>query len=119
MVELKTTDSGKIDISEDLISKVAGKAAIECYGVVGMVSRNFRNGIIQKFFGKEQYDKGVEVVNTDNKCQINVHVILAYGGKIDAIAQNVMDQVVYAIDQYIPNLYKVVNIYIDDISILK
>ncbi|AMP20410.1 hypothetical protein AZF37_03810 [endosymbiont 'TC1' of Trimyema compressum] len=118
MVELKTTDSGKIDISENLISKVAGKAAIECYGVVGMVSRNFRDGI-QKFFGKEQYDKGVEVVNTDDKCQINVHVILAYGGKIDAIAQNVMDQVVYAIDQYIPNLDKVVNVYVDDISILK
>ena len=118
MVELKTTDSGKIDIAENLISKVAGKAAIECYGVVGMVSRNFRDGI-QKFFGKEQYDKGVEVVNPDDKCQINVHVILAYGGKIDAIAQNVMDQVVYAIDQYIPNLDKVVNVFVDDISILK
>lgn len=118
MVELKTTDSGKIDISENLISKVAGKAAIECYGVVGMVSRNFRDGI-QKFFGKEQYDKGVEVITTEDKTNINVHVILAYGGKIDAIAQNVMDQVVYAIDQYIPNLDKIVNVYVDDISILK
>ena len=118
MVELKATDSGKIDISENLISKVAGKAAIECYGVVGMVSRNFKDGF-QKFFGKEQYDKGVEVVNIDGKCEINVHVILAYGGKIDAIAQNLMDQVVYATDQYISNLDKVVNVYVDDISILK
>lgn len=117
MIEFKTTDSGKINISENLISKIVGKSAIECYGVVGMVSRNIRDGI-QKIFGKEQYDKGVEVVSKKDKCEINVHVILAYGGKIDAIAQNLMDQVLYAIDQYAPNLDKVVNVYIDDISIL-
>ena len=53
MVELKLTQEGKIELSENLISKVAGKAAVECYGVVGMVSKNIREGI-QKFFGKEQ-----------------------------------------------------------------
>lgn len=118
MVELKLTQGGKIDLSENLISKVAGKAAVECYGVVGMVSKNFKEGI-QKFFGKEQYDKGIEVENIDGICSIDVHVVLAYGGKIDAIAQNIMDQVSYAVECYIPNLEKIVNVYVDDIAIVK
>ena len=118
MVELKLTQEGKIELSENLISKVAGKAAVECYGVVGMVSKNIREGI-QKFFGKEQYDKGIEVENQDGVCIINVHVVLAYGGKIDAIAQNIMDQVSYAVEYYIPNLDKVVNVFVDDIAIVK
>lgn len=117
MVELKVTQEGKIDISENLVSKVAGKAAVECYGVVGMVSKNFKEGI-QKFLGKEQYDKGIEVLYTDGVCEINVHVILAYGGKIDAIAQNIMDQVSYAVEYYIPHMDKVVNIFVDDIAIV-
>ena len=50
---------------------------------------------------------------------IDVHVVLAYGGKIDAIAQNIMDQVSYAVEYYIPNLEKVVNVYVDDIAIVK
>lgn len=118
MVELKINQEGKIDVSENLVSKVAGKAAVECYGVVGMVSKNFKDGI-QRFFGKEQYDKGIEVLYKDGVCEINVHVILAYGGKIDAIAQNIMDQVSYAVEHYIPNLEKVVNIYVDDIAIVQ
>lgn len=118
MVELKINQEGKIDVSENLVSKVAGKAAVECYGVVGMVSKNFRDGI-QRFFGKEQYDKGIEVIYRDGTCEINVHVVLAYGGKIDAIAQNIMDQVSYAVEHYIPNLEKVVNVYVDDIAIVR
>lgn len=117
MVELKITQDGKIDISENLVSKVAGKAAVECYGVVGMVSKNFKEGI-QKFLGKEQYDKGIEVIYKEGICEINVHVILAYGGKIDAIAQNIMDQVSYAVEHYIPHMEKFVNIYVDDIAIV-
>lgn len=118
MVELKLTNDGKIDVSEQLISKICGKAAIDCYGVVGMVAKNFKEDI-QKMLGREHYDKGIEIEYVDDVCHVNVHVVLAYGGKIDAIAQNVMDQVNYAMEQFVPHLDKVVNIYVDDIAIVK
>ena len=35
---------GKIDISEEVISAIAGATAVECYGLVGMASRKITDG---------------------------------------------------------------------------
>lgn len=118
MFELEVTPTGKVTVADQLISKISGKAAVDCYGVVGMISKNFKEDI-QKIFGKEKYDQGVEVSYVDGACQVDVHLVLAYGGKIDAIAQNVMDQINYSLEQFLPSLEKVVNIYVDDIAIVK
>ena len=114
MIELEKSIYGNINVSEDLIRKLVGKAAIECYGVVGMFSKNIKEDI-KKIFNKEKYEKGVEINNKADICEINVHVFLAYGGKIDIIAKNIMDQISYVLNQYIPGLNKVINIYIDGI----
>ena len=39
MIE-KNTNLGSVNISLDVVSTVAGGAATECYGVVGMAKRN-------------------------------------------------------------------------------
>ena len=36
----------KIVISKEAIAKIAGLTAMECYGVIGMASRNIKEGII-------------------------------------------------------------------------
>ena len=113
-----SNEHGNVIYADEVISKIVGLATMECYGVVGMVSKNFKEDI-QKMLGRENYDKGIEVEYIDGVCHVSVHVVLAYGGKIDAIAQNVMDQVDYALEQFIPHLDKVVNIYVDDIAIVK
>ena len=54
-IELKTK-YGQIDISIDVIATIAGGAAVDCYGIVGMASKNqikrwnFRNFTKRKFF---------------------------------------------------------------------
>ena len=38
-IELKN-EFGLIDISQDTVAQIAGGAALECYGIVGMASRS-------------------------------------------------------------------------------
>ena len=40
----KTTDLGRIDLSNDVIATICGGAATECYGVVGMASQKMSDG---------------------------------------------------------------------------
>ena len=43
--ELKN-EFGQIDISNDVMAQIAGGAAIECYGIVGMASKHqIRDGL--------------------------------------------------------------------------
>ena len=41
------TQLGCITISDDVIASVAGMAATECYGLVGMASRTLTDGIAE------------------------------------------------------------------------
>ena len=64
-VKIKT-QSGMIDIDNDVISAVVGGAATDNYGVVGMASRNpLRDGVNQ-ILRRENFSRGVVVRQQDN-----------------------------------------------------
>ena len=48
-----------IDISMEAIASVAGKAASECYGVVGLASKNSLRDNISELLRVEDYVQGV------------------------------------------------------------
>lgn len=51
-----TNEYGHVTISKEVISTVAGGAATECYGIVGMASKNqFRDGL-SEILGKENLE---------------------------------------------------------------
>lgn len=39
-----SNENGNINYSEEVIAKIVGLSTMECYGVVGMVSRNASEG---------------------------------------------------------------------------
>ena len=45
------TDFGSVTIDSEVIARVAGLAAMECYGVVGMASINVKDGFVQLLLG--------------------------------------------------------------------
>ena len=59
---------GNISISDNAIRTVAGFVALDCYGVVDLVAKNFRESA-RELFHKERYAKGM-IVDT-----VNVHVV--------------------------------------------
>jgi uncharacterized alkaline shock family protein YloU len=93
------TDMGKIIVDEDVLAKYAGSAAVECFGVVGMASVNMKDGIV-KLLKKDNLRHGVNVSVEENKLQIELHIIVAYEVSILAVAENLVDNVKYKVEEY-------------------
>lgn len=96
MGKLMETKLGTIDISEDVIATIAGAAAIECYGLVGMASRKISDGV-SGLLKRENLSKGVVVTFRDEAVIIDLNIIVGYGTKISEVAANVMDRVRYTV----------------------
>jgi len=97
MGKLMETNLGKIDISEDVIATIAGAAAIECYGLVGMSSRKISDGV-SGLLKRENLSKGVTVAFHDDTVVIDLNIIVGYGIKISEVAANIMDRVRYTVE---------------------
>lgn len=89
---------GKILISNEVLGTIAGMAATECFGVVGMSPQNIKDGI-GKILGKESISKGVEVLTKDANVIIRLHIVVVYGSKISEVANNVINRVQYAVEK--------------------
>ncbi|MCR4398846.1 MAG: Asp23/Gls24 family envelope stress response protein [Firmicutes bacterium] len=88
---------GRLILSEEAIATIAGVAATECYGIVGMASRRVTDGIAE-LLGRENLSKGVEVTLDGNKVAITLNVIVGYGVRISEVARNVMGKVKYTVE---------------------
>ena len=73
-----SNDLGLITISEDVLLKVAGYAALECYGIVAMSSKRAKDGFVE-WLGKENLTKGVQVNITEAGIDIDLFIIVEYG----------------------------------------
>lgn len=93
------TDMGKIVVDTDVIAKYAGASAVECFGIVGMATVNVRDGFA-KLLGKDNLARGVEVLIEDNKLNIELRIIVAYGVSISAVARNLIDNVKYKVEHF-------------------
>ncbi|MTI96749.1 MAG: Asp23/Gls24 family envelope stress response protein [Firmicutes bacterium] len=91
---------GNIEISADVIATIAGIAAVECYGLVGMASRKqLKDGIVE-LLGRESLSKGVEVSEVDGELCVDLYIIVGYGTRIDEVANNVISTVKYSVEKF-------------------
>ncbi|MEG1500977.1 MAG: Asp23/Gls24 family envelope stress response protein, partial [Clostridiales bacterium] len=93
-------DYGKILISKEVIANLAGIAATECFGIVGMVSSRFFSDGIADLLGKESLSKGVEVYITPDNLLIKVNIVVGYGINLSVIANNVIENVRYTVERH-------------------
>ncbi len=92
-----STELGQITISDEVIALVSGMAATECYGLVGMASRNIQDGIAE-LLGVDNLSRGVEVKLAGDEVVIDLYIIVEYGTKITEVAHNVMEKVRYVVE---------------------
>ncbi len=93
------TDMGRIIVDEDVLAKYAGSAAVECFGVVGMASVSVKDGIV-KLLKRDNLRHGVNVAMENEKLLIELHIIVAYEVSILAVAENLVDNVKYKVEEY-------------------
>ncbi len=92
-------EMGTVLVDEDVLAKYAGSAAVECFGVVGMASVNMKDGIVS-LLKKENIRHGVSVRVEENKLYIDMHIIVAYGVSIMTVAQNLVENVKYKVEEF-------------------
>ncbi len=96
MVKEINTDLGKILIAEEVIENIAGLSAMECYGLVGMSSRNMQDGIAD-LLGLDNLSKGVSVEIDEDKVSIGLNIVVEYGTNIHEVANNIIERVKYTL----------------------
>lgn len=110
-----STPLGKIDVTEEVIARIAGGAAMEVFGLVGMASRKALKDGIAELLGRETLSKGVVVHNIDGEVSLDMHIIVSYGTKISEVAGNVQRRVRYTVEQTTGIDIAAVNIYVQGV----
>ena len=109
-------DLGVITISEDVLLKVAGYAALECYGIVAMSSKRAKDGFVE-WLGRENLTKGVQINITDEGIDIDLFIIVEYGISIVEVCKIIKSQVCYKIENMTGAKVRKVNISVEGIRV--
>ena len=116
MPAIINADLGKIIITDDIITTIAGYATIENYGVVGMASQKASDGIAE-LLKRENVKKGVVVSTTNNVITVDVYIIVEYGVSINAVAQNIIENVSYRVRETTGLAVGCVNVHVEGVRV--
>ncbi|MET3698026.1 uncharacterized alkaline shock family protein YloU [Bacillus oleivorans] len=116
-IELKTK-YGHIDISNEVIATIAGGAAVDCYGIVGMASKKQLKDGIAEILKKENFAKGIVVRQEGDQVHIDMYIIVSYGTKISEVAHNVQTKVKYTLNKTVGLEVDSVNIFVQGVRVL-
>lgn len=116
MIASKQNQLGIINIEPEAIAKIAGLATTECYGIVGMASKNMKDGIV-KLLKIESLTKGVKLKIEDDKLIIDLHIIVKYGTNIRAVAETIISTVKYKVEEVTSMNVSSINIFVEGIKI--
>lgn len=113
-----TNNYGYINVEDDVIATIAGVSAMECYGIVGMASKNATDGFFE-LLKWENLAKGVKVAAEGSEISIDLHVILQYGIKISVVASNIIEKVKYNIENITGLNVNKVNVFVQGVRFQK
>ncbi|CAM3947885.1 Asp23/Gls24 family envelope stress response protein [Paenibacillus alkaliterrae] len=114
-----STELGSIHITDHCIATLAGSAAMDCYGLVGMASRKQLKDGIAELLGRENFTRGVEVRRENEKLHIDLYIIVSYGTKISEVAHNIQSKVKYVLNDVIGLQVEEVHIFVQDVRVSK
>ena len=112
-----TTDYCSIDISNEVIYSVVGRKAVECYGIVGMASRQQVRDGIAEILGHENYSKGIVVREGNGVIDVDMYIIVSYGTKISEVASNLQSTIKYTLEQTLKVKVNSINIFVQGVRV--
>lgn len=108
---------GEILIDTDVIAKYAGSVAVECFGIVGMATVNVKDGLV-KLLKRDSLTHGINVEINNNKIKIDFHVIVVYGVSISAVADNLISNVKYQVEEFTGLEIEKINIFVEGVRVI-
>ena len=116
MIEEKEAN-GQIQISDEVISIIAGTAAAETEGVSLPSSAPVSS--VKGFFGKKNQSKGVKVTVEENTALIEIEVVVKFGINIKHASEEVQQKVKNAVETMTGLTVSGVNINVTAIMVEK
>ncbi len=110
-------ENGKIIVSTNVYTDIAGTAATNCFGVKGMAARSVKDGVYH-LLRKESASKGVHVeFHEDDTITISLHIIVDYGINLTAVCNSIISEVRYVVTNCTGTVVRDVNVYVDSLSV--
>lgn len=107
---------GKIVLTDDVVATIVGLATIENYGIIGMASRSASDGL-WKLLGRDNIKQGVVINLTDENVVIDLYVMVEYGVSINAVAENIIHNVVYRVQENTGLTIDSVNVHVQGVRV--
>ena len=108
-------NKGRICVTNEVFTNLAGKAATSCFGVKGMVGRAKDSGPFQ-LLRRESMSKGVTVHNNeDGSITLELHIGVDHGVNMSAVAHSIINEVSYKLSRSAGVPVRRVDVYIDTI----
>ncbi|MGE5583483.1 MAG: Asp23/Gls24 family envelope stress response protein [Bacillota bacterium] len=114
MEDIERYDTGSIRIANEVVRIIAGLAASEVKGVIGM-----SGGVVDGFaelLKKKNLAKGVKVEVGEKQAAVDLFVIIEYGAKIPDIAYQIQENVKRAIESMTGLEVVEVNVHIQGVE---
>ncbi|PSL51148.1 putative alkaline shock family protein YloU [Salsuginibacillus halophilus] len=108
---------GSIDVSREVVATIAGGAAVDCYGIVGMASQKQIKDGLSELVKRENFTRGVVIREVEEEIHIDMYIIVSYGTKISEVAYNVQTKVKYQLEQMLGLSVDAVNIFVQGVRV--
>ena len=104
-----------IQIADDVVAIIAGKAVSEVAGVFGMAG-GFAGGITEVLSGKKNLSKGIKVDVNEKEVKIDVNIIVEYGVRIPDVAFEIQNRVKKAVETMAGLKVSNVNVHVQGVN---
>ena len=108
--------NGTVQIANDVLADLAGFAALECYGVVGMASPTIRDGVAQAL-SRDKLRKGVRISAEEDAVRVDLYVIIEHGTNIAEVSHNLAHRVRYVLTNMGDVKVGKVEVHVQDVKV--
>lgn len=109
------TDSGSIQISENVIAAVVRKYTLEIKGVVRFATSSIVGGLAE-MIGKRNYESSIAVGIDNDVVSISVTLVLEFGVRIPEVAGQVQDIIRARVEELTGKQVSRVNVLVQDLE---
>ena len=111
----ETTTLGGIHVSPNAVATIAYHATLQSYGVVGLAPKNLADGIVSTI--TREPSRGISVQYKEDEINIDIHVIVEYGTRINSVAESVANTVRFHVEKALGLKVNTVNVHVAGLRI--
>jgi uncharacterized alkaline shock family protein YloU len=109
---------GKLHVANDVLADMVGHAALECYGVVGMVAPNPADSFAQ-ILAPSRLRKGIVLETSETGVRVDLYVVIEYGTNINAVSRNLVDAVSFVLKEQARVPVDNIEVHVQDVRVQK